>query len=147
MSLANPPIPKKHKILLARGTEVQIAEMMKKIKNLVKIHAPIKRVEVSKERGMIESPMKGVDHHLGVLRETIKGKREEDHHRETLVLGHRPIDTDEDQGTLIEPGNILEIKMMIEIIDIEMDRDSANIEEIVIDVGTHPRIENVMKKA
>lgn len=91
--------------------------------------------------------MKGVDHHLGVLKKTITGKREEEHRLETLVLGHRPIDTDEDQGTLIEPGNILEIKMMIEIIDIEMDRDSANIEEIVIDVGTHPKIENVMKKA
>ena len=118
--------------------------MIKKTQNLVIIRALIKGFEGSKEIGTIESPMREVNRHQRVLKGTLTRKREEGHQE---ILAHQPIDTDEDQRMLIEPGNILEIKMMIEIIDIETDRDSGNTEGIVIERGIHQSPESVTTKA
>lgn len=101
---------------------------MKRTKNLVKITAPLPITRI-KNIIMIGNGTSGVEHHQEVLTKDMKREIEEDR-RDSLVHDlHRTIDR---EGTgMIEPGNILEINIMIEIIDIEMNQKLEEIERIV----------------
>lgn len=75
----------------------------------------------------IRKRVEEVGHLQRVQRETITEEREEDHPG-ILVHALNLIDKDEDLE-MNESGNIQEINIMIEIIDIEMTQGHVNIEE------------------
>lgn len=114
-------------ILRSRKREAPTERMIKLTQNLVIILAP-KSIKEMKEIVIIRRRVEEVGRRQGVLGETVTGEKEEGH-REILVLDLNPINEDEDQE-MSAPGNILEINIMIEIIDIEMTQSRVNIEGI-----------------